>query len=195
MKALLFLAISCAAALTARAQAIDFTPRLSETIEDGVPMRHMSFSDGAHAIFYRPHQGWIRSGDAQAAIFKLQDSAHASVKIENSNAGAAGLPLDESGLPTLRKVAVTLLPPGATEVVQTWETVNPVVIQGWTSFEVGFDYARSGRHFTRSVLFINLDPARQIRFVVSATPADFKALYRNAHRSLATWYQPPPKTP
>ena len=195
MKALLFLVISCAAALTARAQAIDFTPRFSEAVEDGVAVRHMAFSDGAHAILYRPHQGWIRSGDAQAAIFKLEGSIHASVKIENSPAGAAGLPLDESGLPALRKTAAALLPPDATEVSQTWETVNPVVIQGWTSFEVGFDYAQSGRHFTRSVLFINLDPARQIRFVVSAAPDDFKPLYRNAYRSLATWYQPPPKTP
>ena len=68
MKALLFLVISCAAALTARAQAIDFTPRFSEAVEDGVAVRHMAFSDGAHAILYRPHQGWIRSGDAQAAM-------------------------------------------------------------------------------------------------------------------------------
>lgn len=195
MKALLFLAILTTPSLNVRAQAIDFTPRFSESIEDGVPLRQMSFFDGSHSIFYRPHFSWVQSGDAESAIFKPKGSIHASVKIENSPAGHASLPLDESGLPILRKTAATLLPPDATDIVQTWEVVNPVVLQGWTSFEVGFDYVKDERHFSRSVLFINLDPTRQVRFVVSAAPDDFKPLYQTAYRTLATWHQSAKKNP
>jgi hypothetical protein len=67
---------------------------------------------------------------------------------------------------------------------------NPVVLQGWTSFEIGFDYVKSGQHSCRSILFINLDAKRQILFSVDAPVALFPPLYQGAYRTLASWYQP-----
>ena len=190
MKTLSLLATLAVTLLAARAEAIDFTPRFTETVDDGVPMRRMFFSDGAQRIFYRPPPTWVPSGDDQAATFRPKDSNLATVKIENAPAEHARIPFDGPGSEALRNIARTLVPPDATEVTEIWEVPNPVVLQGWTSFEVGFDYVQFGQHFCRSILFINLDKNRQIHFIVSAVPTEFKPLYKTAYRTLATWWQP-----
>jgi hypothetical protein len=190
MKLRTFLAILVVALPAVRARAIDFTPRVADSIDDGVPMRRMYFTDGARRIFYRPPVTWSRSGDERAAMFIPKDSDRAFVKIENAPVGQAGIPFNDAGLATLRKIAFTLVPPDAREPGESWEAVNPVVLQGWTSFEIGFDYLQSGKTFCRSVLFINLDSRRQIYFIVDAAPAEFPALYKTACRTLSTWWQP-----
>lgn len=187
MKTLSLLASLAVTLLTARAEAIDFTPHFTETIDDGVPMRHMFFSDDAQRIFYRPSSKWLQSGNDQAAMFRPKDSNLATVRIENAPAEHARIPFDGPGSEALRNIARTLLPPDAIEVTKIWEVPNPVVLQGWTSFEIGFDYVQFGQHFCRSILFINLDTNRQIHFIVSAVPAEFQPLYKTAYRTLATW--------
>jgi hypothetical protein len=187
MKTLSLLASLAVTLLTTRAEAIDFTPHFTETIEDGVPMRHMFFSDGAQRIFYRPRPSWLQSGNDQAAMFRPKDSNLATVRIENAPAEHVRIPFDVPGSEALRNIARTLVPPDATEVTKIWEVPNPVVLQGWTSFEVGFDYVQFGQRFCRSILFINLDTNRQIHFIVSAVSAEFQPLYKNAYRTLATW--------
>lgn len=175
--------------LAARAPAIDFTPHVADSIEDGVPMRRLYFSDDAQHIFYRPLPNWSRYGDAQGATFRPKDSG-GEVRIQNAPAGNAGIAFDAHGLETLRQIAYGLLPSGANQATELWEAVNPLVLQGWTTFEIGFDYVAAGQHFCRSILFINLDSKRQIHFVVDAAPAEFSSLYKGAYRTLASWYQP-----
>ena len=190
MKTLSLAATIAVTLIATRAEAIDFTPRFTDTVDDGIPMRRMSFSDGAQRIFYRPAPTWIQSGNSQAATFRPKDSNLATVKIENAPAEHASIPFDVPGSEALRNIARTLIPPEATEVSEIWEVANPVVLQGWTSFEIGFDYVQLGQHFCRSILFINLDTNRQIHFIVSAVPAEFQPLYKTAYRTLATWWQP-----
>ncbi len=175
--------------LAAPALAIDFTPRIADSIEDGVPMRRLYFSDEAQHIYYRPLPNWSRYGDAQSATFRPKVSG-GEVKIQNAPAGNASIAFDAHGLETFRQIARGLVPPGASPANELWETVNPVVLQGWTSFEIGFDYVAAGQHACRSILFINLDSKRQIQFIVDAAPADFSPLYNAAYRTLASWYQP-----
>ena len=176
-------------ALAAQAPAIDFTPRIADSIEDGVPMRRLYFSDDAQHIYYRPLPNWSRYGDAQGATFRPKDSG-GEVRIQNAPEGNAGIAFDAEGLVTLRQIAHTLLPPRAAQATELWEAVNPVVLQGWTSFEIGFDYVAGDQHFCRSILFINLDSKRQIHFIVDAAPAEFSPLCKSAYRTLASWYQP-----
>jgi hypothetical protein len=175
--------------LAARAPAIDFTPRIADSVEDGIPMRRLYFSDDAQHIFYRPLPNWSRYGDAQGATFRPKDSG-GQVKIQNAPEGNAGIAFDGPGLGTLRQIAHGLLPSGADQTTELWEAVNPLELQGWTTFEIGFDYVVSGQHFCCSVLFINLDSKRQILFIVDAAPADFSPLYKGAYRTLASWHQP-----
>ena len=192
MKTLVFLATLIVNFLAGGANAIDFTPRFTNTIDDGFPSRRLYFTDGTRRIYYRPPNTWAPSGDDLAVAFRPKDSKTALIKFENGPAGAAGIAFDERGLEMFRKVAATLMPPGATDVTQTWEVVNPIILQGWTSFEVGFDYVHSGQLFCRSVVFINLDAKRQIRVIVDTVPADFQLLYKTAYRTLATWWEPAP---
>jgi hypothetical protein len=110
MKTLSLLAIAVAL-LVARAEAIDFTPHFTETIEDGVPMRHTFFSDGAQRIVYRPPPTWVQSGNDQAAMFRPKDSNLATVRIENAPAEHARIPFDGPGSEALRKIGRTLVPP------------------------------------------------------------------------------------
>lgn len=58
------------------------------------------------------------------------------------------------------RTASSLVPADATDVNVTWEVVNPTILQGWTSYEVGLDYVQTGKRFCRAVLFINLDAER-----------------------------------
>lgn len=194
MKTLSLLASLAFTLLAARAEAIDFTPRFTDTIDDDVPFHRMYFSEGDQRIFYRPPPTWVLSGNGEAAAFTPKDSALASVKIENAPAEHVNIPFDVPGSGTLRNIARALVPPDATEVTEIWEMPNPVVLQGWTSFEVGFDYVQFGQRFCRSILFINLDTNRQIHFIVSAVPAEFQPLYKTAYRTLATWWQSPTVT-
>jgi hypothetical protein len=189
MKTPLALAVLTAATLAARASTIDFTPRTADTVDDGIPMRRMYFADGARRIYYRPPPTWQWSGDERAIVFTPRDSERAIVKIQNGSPEFARLPLNQDGLDALRASAARLMPPDAVEVVETWETVNPVVLQGWTSVEFGFNYLQSGKLFCRSVLFINLDANRQVHFIVDALPGEFLPLYKTAYRTLATWWQ------
>lgn len=189
MKTPLWLVTLGLTGLAAQALAIDFTPRIADSIEDGVPMRRLYFSDDAQHIFYRPLPNWSRYGDAQGATFRPKDSA-GEVKIQNAPVDNAGIAFDAEGLVTLRQIASGLLPSGASQATELWEAVNPVVLQGWTSFEIGFDYVTAGQHSCRSILFINLDAKRQIQFIVDAPAAAFPPLYQGAYRTLASWYQP-----
>jgi hypothetical protein len=189
MKILVSLAAVGFVLLAPRTQAIDFTARFADLVEDGVPMRRMYFTDDAQRIYYRPAPNWSQSCNAQAATFKPKDSERAVVRIENAPLGDARIPLDEHGLQTLRTTAGKLMPPDASEGIEISETLNPVALQGWTSFEIAFDYIRFGQHFSRSILFINLGADRQIHFMVDASPAEFESLHQTAYRTLASWSQ------
>lgn len=185
-----FLAGLVLALPAASAPAIDFTARFADYMDDAVPIRRMYFTDGARRIYYRPLFTWSRSGDDKAAVFRPKESKNAMVKIQNAPDGDCRIAFDARGLEAFRKAARALVPAEAEELTQIWETVNPVVLQGWTSFEVGFDYLHSGQRFCRSILFINLDGKRQIHLIVDAEPAEFDPLYKAAYKSLGTWWEP-----
>lgn len=170
--------------------AIDFTPHFVATIEDGVPMNRMHFTDGTRPIYYRAAPGWTWSGDANCITFTPRHEGNWRVSLQNSPPGHTRIPLQDTGLVKLREIASATLPPDTTRLIKVWETVNPVIIHGWTSFEIGFDYAQSGRAFRRSILFLNLDSKRQIRLIVDAPPMEFQPIYKNAYRTLATWWEP-----
>jgi hypothetical protein len=195
MKSPIALTALAFAALAHCAPAIDFTLGIEDSIDDGIPFRRMFFTDGAQRIYYRPPTSWSRSGDANAATFRPKDSKQAVVMIQNAPSKNASVPFDAAGLALLRKNACIQVPPDATEVTETWEVVNPVILQGWTSFEVGLDYIQAGKHFCRSVLIINLDARRQIYFIVDAAPEEFDRLYKSAYRTLATWWEPTAENP
>jgi hypothetical protein len=191
MKSPIALTALAFAALAPCASAIDFTLGIEDSIDDGIPFRRMFFTDGPQRIYYRPPTSWSRSGDPHAATFRPKDSKQAVVMIQNAPSEHASVQFDAPGLEFLRKNARKQVPPDAADVTETWEAVNPVILQGWT----GLDYIQAGKHFCRSVLIINLDARRQIYFIVDAAPEEFDRLYKSAYRTLATWWEPTAENP
>lgn len=169
--------------------AIDFTPRYADTVEEGYPFHRMYFSEVGTRIYFRPPADWQASGEPSSVTFSLKDLKSNQVRLEVAPAEHAAIPLNEQGLQSLRAIAQSLIPAQSADAVEQWETVNPVIIHGWSSFEVGFCYQSKGRQFCRSVLFINLSPERQIHVIVESPAADFAKLYKAAHRSLSTWWE------
>lgn len=173
--------------------AIDFTPLYADTIEDGVPFHRMYFSEPEMRIYFRPPANWRIAGAPAAITFSPPELNASFIRLEAAPAKDAAIPLDEKGVESLRAIAQSLIPAQFAKPVEQWETVNPMTLQGWTSFEVGYSGQAKGLEFYRSVLFINLSPERQIRVIVEGPTAEFKNLYETAYRSLSSWWEVPNK--
>ena len=178
---------------TPLAHAIDFTPLQAETSEDGALFQRMYFTDQGMRIYFRAPPAWRTAGTPAAFTFSPPELNSSFIRLEAAPAKDAAIPLDEKGVESLRAIAQSLIPAQFAKPVEQWETVNPMTLQGWTSFEVGYSGQAKGLEFYRSVLFINLSPERQIRVIVEGPTAEFKNLYETAYRSLSSWWEVPNK--
>lgn len=176
----------------ADASAIDFTPRYAESVQDGFPVKRLYFSDEAQRIYLSIPNNWRVTGDGQHGTFIPGNFPQASIVLENSPINAK-VTFDEKGLEAYRKAASDLLPPGASEVQIDFERANEIQINGWTSFEMAFTYRVHGHPFSKSVLFINIDKEKQIRFRVEARKENFEKLYPQARAALGSWFAPSPE--
>ena len=183
---LLLALFACAGSVPA-ASAIDFTPRYTDTMEDGVPFHRMYFTEGNNRIFFRPPVNWQVSGEPAAIHFSPKGLHLAQVSFRSVSPEDAAIPFDEKGIEKLRAIARSLLPSAFTNPEGQFEIVNPIILQDWTSFEIGFGGQFYGIESRRSILFINLAPGRQLLISIDAATADFEKLHKDAYRSLATW--------
>lgn len=174
------------------ASAIDFTPRYAESVQDGFPVKRLYFSDEAQRIYLSIPNNWRVTGDGQHGTFTPGNFPQASIVLENSPISAQ-VAFDEKGLEAYRKAASDLIPPGASEVQIDFERANEIQINGWTSFEMAFTYRVYGQPFSKSVLFINIDREKQIRFRVEARKENFEKLYPQARAALGSWFAPSPE--
>lgn len=176
----------------AGASAIDFTPRYAESVQDGFPVKRLYFSDEAQRIYLSIPNSWRVTGDGQHGTFTPASLPNASIVLENSPINAT-VAFDEKGLVAYRKAASDLLPPGATDVQIEFERANEIQLNGWTSFEMAFSYKYYGQPFSKSVLFVNINPETQIRFRVDARTENFEKLYPQARAALGSWFAPSPE--
>jgi hypothetical protein len=183
---LLLVLLACAGSVPAES-AIDFTPRYADMMEDGIPFHRMYFTEGDNRIFFRPPANWQVSGDTAAIYFTPKGLHVSQVSFRSVPPEEATIPFDEKGIEKLREIAKSLLPSAFTDPEEQFETVNPIILQDWTSFEIAFSGHYYGIDSRRSILFINLAPGRQLRIVVEAPIRDFEKLHKDAYRSLATW--------
>ena len=174
----------------ARVYGIDFTPHYAQSVQDGFPVNRLYFQDQAQRIYLSVPNGWQVSGDSQRGTLIPKDLGQAAVILENSPLNGkttfAGKDLE-----VYRKAALGLVPAGATDVHVDIEREGELKINGWTSFEMAFSYHFYGQDFTSSVLFINLNKEKQIRFRVAARKENFEKLYPQARTALASWFAPP----
>jgi hypothetical protein len=165
---------------------INFSPNYETSVQDGTPMRQLIFSSAGRRIAYRPRPKWQITGNVSALTIVPSDISEASAIIENA---PEGLPpaFDATGLETYRKLVRGLLPNAAEKFENAEERIDPVTINDWHSWEYSCAYVLGGRRFAISILFVKLDPQREIRVVVDTKAADFKQFRKAVHGSLATW--------
>lgn len=172
--------------------AIDFSPQYADSVQDGFPVRRMYFSEGSQRIYLALPKDWRVSGNSQGGVFTPGDIPQATITLENSALNGQ-VAFDEKGLETYRQAVKALIPTGATEAQIEFERTNEIGINGWTSFEMEVTYHQFGQTFSKSVLFINLDQKRQLRFRVDARKENFEKVYGQARAALGSWYAPPPE--
>jgi hypothetical protein len=173
-------------------KAIDFTPHYAQSVQDGFPVSRLYFQDQAQRIYLSVPNGWQVSGDAQRGTLSPKDLGQATVILENSALNSKTA-FSGEGLAVYRKVAFGLVPAGASDVHVDFEREGEAKTNGWSSFEMAFSYDFYGQSFTSSVLFINLDKNKQIRFRVAARKEHFEKLYPQARATLASWFAPSPE--
>jgi hypothetical protein len=188
--------VTCLAALVilpiGSINAIDFTPHYAQSVQDGFPVTRLYFQDQAQRIYLSVPHGWQVSGDPQRGTFSSKDFGQATIILENSPLNSKTAFTGEA-LEVYRKAAFGLVPAGATDVHVDFEREGEVKINGWSSFEMAFGYRFYGQDFASSVLFINLDKDKQIRFRVAARKEHFEKLYPQARTTLASWFAPSPE--
>lgn len=182
------LTVLAATATIASAQPIAFDPNYETSLTDGIPIKRMYFRSGNTKIYFRPPSTWEIGGWGEALTFRDKRIRDASIKFEN---GLVGIPkaFDEAGLEEYRKLARSRVAAEATDVSVMRETRDAVEINDWKGFEVAFGYSFFGQKLMRSILFVKLDPDREIWVTVDSPPADFEEMHAAAVRSLATWFE------
>jgi hypothetical protein len=183
-RALSFLACLAFGFATAEA-AIDMTPALRESTENGITSKHLVFKDGAREITYElPSQWTHRSvGDSVKLIppsGTMVDIVMKAIPLTSPQ------PLDEKGVAAVHEHFLRDVPPAAQALTVASEQLNTVPF-GATNCEITATYQALGEVFVRRALYINL-PDRQLIFRLSARKSEFENLWRTFRGSILSWH-------
>ena len=173
---------------------IDFTPVTVRSIEDGIPVTRTAFKDGETRFFFRPAKGWRLAGSGTEVTMYPTDQFDAYIRLGNGSVGPK-VPFDEAGLKAYEAAAWAALPQDAEDVKVLSQALDPYPLDDWKSFEMRFEYELFGTRNICWVLFITMNPDRQIWYVVDANQRDFDAVYKIARSMLGSWFEPPPGWP
>jgi hypothetical protein len=187
-------ALSLPAASASRAAPIDFTPIQVRTVEDGIPAVRTAFKDGNKKIFFRAAKGWRMAGGGQELRLYPTEHLDGYVRIGNSPVEASVL-FEEAGIPTYEATARSVLPQAAVNIEVLSRKGDAYPLDDWKSYEIHFAYELNGTANRCWVLFITMNPQRQIWYVVDARQRDFDAVYAAARSMLGSWFEPPPGWP
>lgn len=169
---------------------IDFTPREMHTVEDGFPTTRTTFRDGTDTIFFRPATGWKSSGGGKEVRWRPPDTGNVVVRLGNSPVGPATA-FDREGLIIYGAAARKALPKDAQNIEVLSEGADAYPLDNWTSHESWFSYDLFGKKSVCWVLFITMNPQRQIWFVMDGTKVDVDRHYPAAREMIGSWFEPP----
>ena len=166
---------------------IDFTLHSRQT-EAASGSENQYITDGDNHIYLHVPHGWSANGGGGQLVL-VPDKPSSEVLIRQLG-GAPALPLDATGLATLRKTAQAALPQGSKDIKQTGEINDLLPVFGWKSFEVTFDYNFFGQQMRRSFLYINMIPGRVVAVQVTSTASDFDEVHEKARKLMFGWFEP-----
>ncbi len=168
------------------ANALDLTPRFSDTIVGGITQRRMFFADGNRKITVNlDFQTRVEAG-AGGAVFRFLKLPSAIFILRRSPMSS-----DEAfqgvSMQRYREAAHRLLPPNVTSIESLEEVPDPITLNGWHSYRFAFSYADQGALRISSVTFINLSPEEQVVMLVAAPSLDFDDALQRSWQILRTW--------
>jgi hypothetical protein len=183
-------AIALALSWPGRASAIDFTPIEVETMEDGGPQKHLAFHEDQTAIFIRPPKGWQMLGGGEEVTFSPTPPLEGEVRLGNSTFDPS-IRFEKKGLITYRAGARSQLPKQAKKIEVLSEMTGAFPLDNWQSFEISFSYDLGGVKRVRSMLFVTMNPHRQVRLVADSSEKNFEEVHAAARAVLGSWFEPP----
>jgi len=90
-----------------------------------------------------------------------------------------------------RAAAHALLPKQAENVEILSEATDAFPLDDWQSFETWFSYNLRGTKKVRWVLFVTMNPQRQVRLVADSDEKHFNEIHAAARAVLGSWFEPP----
>jgi hypothetical protein len=169
-------------AATSRAGTIDFTPTEGTRTLEGAVFKQVRFHQDGHVITYEPPHDWTYSGDGNSLRLSPPHTSQAQVTVQQVALGAPQA-FDEATTKLLQQVAVSALPPGATDVTLVEEEANPVQIHQQPTYGVTLGYKFLGQEYEANLLFANLGDT-QLRCRVVARKANFAEVRQQFRGSL-----------
>ncbi len=169
-------------AARAHAGAIDFTPTDATRTLEGVVFKQVRFHQDGKVLTYEPPRDWIYTGDGGSLRLTPPHITEAQVVVQQV-ALAAPQVFDEATTKQLQQVAVSALPPGATDVTLAEEEMNPLQIHQQPTYGITLGYKFLGQDFHANLLFANLGDT-QLRCRVVARKANFAEVRQQFRGSL-----------
>lgn len=175
------------AAAVPSAPALDFTLSTKTVQEDGYAREVSYFSwDAKTTVAIQPPPKWKILATPATMTMVSPNFPGSEVRIEKSPF-EPGMQFKEPELGRYREQALAQAPAGSTEVRLTDEKADPLPIFDWTDREYVLEYALYALNYKRSVLYLNVDAATQLRVTAVGPLADFDRVHKAAHALLHTW--------
>lgn len=172
-------------ALSARAD-IQFAPRQSEYVVEGMKFKQLSFSNGdSGEITYQPPPGWAYSGNAAKLTLRPAGKSQAEGTISRVLLARPST-FDEAETKKLIEETLASVPKDSTDVAVVSEEKNPLKIGGKDTYIVIISYAYYGGIYKLSMMFTNR-ASEQVRFRFVSLASDFDELQRAFLASQFTW--------
>ncbi len=168
---------------------VDLTPRYIDTEIDGIKSRRLYFTEDAKKIgISLDRETEVAADSSGGVIFRFPKVADASFRMTRSTIGA-DQPMSEGSLEQYRTTAISLVPSGATDVVITEETANPLPINRWVSHRFVASYRIGAVVMKQSVTFLNLNPETQIMLLTSAFGKSFTEAADRSFQIIRSWHE------
>ncbi len=173
-----------AAAETASAGPIDFTPTEGARTLEGVVFKQLRFHQDGRVVTYEPPAGWKYSGDSGGKRLTPPDISQAQATVQEVPLPTPQV-FDEATTKQLQQLVLSSVPGGALNVAVLAEEKTPLRIHLQETYGVTIGYSFLGQEYVANVLFANLGET-QVRFRTVARKADFEKVWRGFRGSLFT---------
>ncbi|HEY2801481.1 MAG TPA: hypothetical protein VGI85_12855 [Chthoniobacterales bacterium] len=165
---------------------LNLSPRLESHVLDGVKMSQLVFDTGAsNKASYEPPSGWNYSGGQDSLSLRPKNLTQAEVRITKLPAASPVL-FDDAGRKALTQGVTESLPKGSEQMKVEVEKLNPLQIDGKSTYLVEVSYVFYGERFACYNLLLDRKP-QPLSFRLTCRQSDYQKLRDTFEKSLYSW--------